>query len=184
MNYLNKYNKYSNKLIKFNNNSFKGGNIKRIKNEIKTLVENGYKDVELDEENLILKFKSIDNINYEVKFPKDYPFKPPTINGKILFSNVWSPALNILNLISYNKKVLIFCHFKDVHGSFEPLVLNNHWYGEYPSPEDSLFKQLFTKYKLSGKPLFETVDKVSALGYNHTYTEDGFSDKFIDNHIA
>lgn len=37
MDYLTKYNKYSNKLINFNNNNkFKGGNLKRIRKEIET----------------------------------------------------------------------------------------------------------------------------------------------------
>jgi len=182
MNYLNKYNKYNNKLINFNN-KFRGGNppIKRIKKEIEKLFKNGYKDIEFDEGKLNLKFKSIDNINYEVTFPIEYPIKPPTINGKILLAASWSPARTIFEEIS-SKKVLIFCHTQCVTGSFEPLILNKHWYGSFPSPEDSLFKKLFTKFSLTGQSIFETVD-LGSIGSSGTYTANAFSDEFIDAHI-
>jgi hypothetical protein len=72
----------------------------------------------------------------------------------------------------FDKKVLILCHPKKVTGSFEPLVLNNHHYG----PK---FNELFSRYKFTGTPKFETVDIESG----GTYQDDAFSDSFINKHI-
>ena len=60
--------------------------------------------------------------------------------------------------IKDEKKVLILCHPKIVTGSFEPLKLNNHFYGDINEEKKSLFEILFEKYKLSGTPTFETID--------------------------
>jgi len=82
----------------------------------------------------------------------------------------------------YDKKVLILCHNKPVTGTFEPLVLNNHWYG---ADFCQLFQKLFTEYKLSGTPEFHTVD-IDPPPRNlpgATYQADAFSDEFIDAHL-
>jgi hypothetical protein len=189
MNYLNKYNKYSSKLIKLNNNYFKGGDpLLRIRKEIELMSKNGYTHFNLDEINLVLTFTRIsDNFNFKVKFPDNYPFSPPIINNGLINVNPWGPTLNIYKIITvaenfYDKKVLILCHgnkYGKVTGSFEPLIIKDHWY--YRPLPNSIFEQLFTKYNLKGKPIFETVD---CANINPTYQADAFSDKFIDKHIG
>jgi hypothetical protein len=77
------------------------------------------------------------------------------------------------------KKVLILCHPKIVTGSFEPLILKNHWYGLVIQENKSIFEHLFLEYKLKGIPIFETVDII--LG--GTYKDDVFNDKFINEHL-
>lgn len=77
----------------------------------------------------------------------------------------------------FDKKVLILCHNKLVTGTFDPLVLNNHWYG---LDGIQLFTKLFAEYKLSGTPEFETVDILPG----GTYKEDAFSDDFINKHLG
>jgi hypothetical protein len=80
---------------------------------------------------------------------------------------------NLLDLLDFDKKVLILCHNKLVTGTFDPLTLNNHWFGLY-----DIFPRLFKKYNLEGNPLFETVDVKPGA----TYQEDAFSDDFINSH--
>lgn len=189
MDYLNKYNKYSNKLINLNNNFFKGGNpIIRIKREIELMSKNGYTDFNLDEINLILTFtRSSDNFKFKVKFPDNYPFAQPIINDGLINVDPWGATYTIYKKITVaenfiNKKVLILCHgslYGKVTGSFEPLIIKNHW---YDSPlSNSIFKQLFTKYNLKGNPVFETVD---CSNIKPTYQADAFSNEFIDKHIG
>ena len=185
MDYLTKYNKYSNKLINFNNNKFKGGNLKRIRKEIETMQTLGYENFKLDEETYILTFtRTIDNSKFIVQFSKRYPFKGAIINNKNYMES-WNPAKTIHSTIESDKineykettkKVLIYCHPRIVTGSFEPLVIENHWYGTTPSIDDNIFKLLFTKYNLKGEAIFETVD----INSGGTYQADGFSDEFIE----
>jgi len=95
------------------------------------------------------------------------------------------------------EKVLILCHPKIVTGSFNPLTLNNHWYGlKMQEGKPHLFEQLFSEYNLKGIPTFETVDPFSVSAENiikfnwppdnvrGTYIEDAFSDEFINKHIG
>ena len=80
---------------------------------------------------------------------------------------------DLLDLLDFDKKVLILCHNKLVTGTFEPLTLNNHWFCLY-----NIFPRLFEKYNLKGNPLFETVD----VNPGSTYQMDAFSDEFVNSH--
>ena len=96
------------------------------------------------------------------------------------------------------EKVLILCHPRIVTGSFNPLTLNNHFYGlKIKEGEPPLFEQLFSEYNLQGIPKFETVDirkpplaediiqfNLKPENLNATYIEDAFGDEFINKHIG
>ena len=80
----------------------------------------------------------------------------------------------------YNKKVLILCHNKNVKGSFNPLQLENHFYGIIDKDNPvSFFENLFSDYKLEGIPKFDTVDTIPG----GTFIDDAFSREFINKHI-
>ena len=73
------------------------------------------------------------------------------------------------------KYVLILCHPKPVSGTFSPdYILNNHFYGIC-----GIYKGLFEEYHLSGEPEFHTIDILPG----GTFTDNAFSDKFINEHI-
>ena len=112
------------------------------------------------------KKKAIDNWNKCVQIKLN--------NKQVAIDNLDMSAKikDLLDLLDFDKKVLILCHNKLVTGTFEPLTLNNHWYGLY-----DIFPRLFEQYNLKGNPLFETVD-VKPGG---TYQKDAFSDDFINS---
>lgn len=89
--------------------------------------------------------------------------------------------INLKNQIAgnYNKKALILCHPRNVTGTFEPLELKGHWFGNPLCSVEPLFKIIFKDYNLKGVPKFETVDILSG----GTYQEDAFGDEFINKHI-
>ena len=82
-----------------------------------------------------------------------------------------------------DKKVLILCHPKKVTGTFEPLVLNEHWYGSCKDTETdkTLFELLFEKYNLSGIPKFFTIDNHKKSTAD--FVDDAFSDDFINKNL-
>ena len=72
------------------------------------------------------------------------------------------------------KLVLILCHNKKVTGTFSPdYRLDNHFYGIC-----GIYKALFEEYNLEGEPTFETIDIIPG----GTYTQNAFSNDFIDRH--
>jgi hypothetical protein len=154
---------------------------KRLEKEIDKLkASNLYKNIVLSEDKKSLTFTRIsDNANITVIIPDNYPFEAPSITineTKYNIDSVWSVVSTIGSMFEYDKKVLILCHNKMVNGKFEPLVLNNHWYG---SPELQIFQRIFAEYNLKGKPIFETIDIIPG----GTYQADAFSDEFINQHI-
>jgi hypothetical protein len=178
MNYFNKYKKYNQKIINQLGGS-KGS--KRLEKEIDKLkASNLYKNIVLSEDKKSVTFTRIsDNANITVIIPDNYPFEAPSITineTKYNIGSVWSSASTIGSMFEYDKKVLILCHNTMVNGKFEPLVLNNHWYG---SPELQIFQRIFAEYNLKGKPIFETIDIIPG----GTYQADAFSDEFINQHI-
>ena len=190
MSYLEKYLKYKNKYLEFKNKNLIGGVLnKRIKKEIGLFTPDLYKNIINTEDSLSITCTRIsDDAKINITFPIDYPFKSPDIkiNGTKIDTNNWKPTLQIMNYlkpvvleapvdIPYNKNVLIFCHNKKVTGTFEPLTLNNHWYG---LPAFDLFNKLFSEYELKGIPKFDTID----IEEGGTIIGDGFNNMFIDSH--
>ena len=190
MNFIQKYKKYKSKYLelkKLIGGEKESSAIKRIGNEVGKLSEELYKNIKLDE-NYNLTFEKIsDNSRIEVIFPDDYPFKPPIIKLNNIIISIsffkWTPAMIFITLLyppavkPSDKKVLILCHNKLVTGSFEPLTLENHWYGMpfFPN-KDTILNCLFKKYNLTGNPIFDTIDVLPG----GTLTGDAFSDDFIN----
>lgn len=193
MNFFGKYNKY----IKKTNNLYGGSFsyekcILRIKKEINMfLLPEEYNNIVLTEPGagagadakIKLTFTRIkDNASIIIEFSTDYPFVKPniTINDMKINIGVWGPTFTMKKILEleeeYTKKVLILCHPRLVTGTFEPLVLNNHFFG---FPEFQYFQKIFGKYNLTGIPKFDTVDILPG----GTYQADAFSDEFINLHI-
>jgi len=171
--------------------------LKSCKNEMENLqlFPKLYKDIIQDMDGNIKLERISDNSTIDIIFLNDFP------NKKLLNNNNKSEAINnwnkcvqiklnnkqvaidnldmmvnikdLLDLLDFDKKVLILCHNTLVTGTFVPLTLNNHWFGLY-----NRFLKLFEKYNLEGKPLFETVD----IRPGGTYNADAFSDIFVDSH--
>jgi hypothetical protein len=94
----------------------------------------------------------------------------------------WAPNVEmigtILSSLNFDKKVLILCHPEKVTGTFVPLTLNNHWMGQEGTPKEDSFNILFSDYKLTGRPIFDTVD----IKKGGTYVANAFSEEFITAH--
>jgi len=170
-----KYFKYKNKYIELKKKLLIGG--ERIDREIELIKPLGlYKDIALDAGKKVLKLTRIrDEAKIIVNLPDNYPIGEPIIyiNDQKVNINNWTPIKRITEFLEFNKKVLILCHARKVDGSFEPLVLKNHWY-------EDIFNELFLEYNLKGNPSFETVDST----HGGTFVADAFSDEFIDKHIS
>lgn len=178
MNYLYKYKKYEHKLT----GHMVGG---RIEKEInKFLTPDLYQDIVLSDDKKLLTFTRIlDNAKIRVILSSGYPWAPPLIyvNNNILpdVEYKWNPYSMIINYLPKisppfpNKNVLILCHNRIVTGTFEPMVLNNHWYG---SEGLDLFQKIFNGIQLEGYLSFDTVDLIPG----GTYQADAISDDFIN----
>jgi hypothetical protein len=103
------------------------------------------------------------------------------------YKNKYLNIKNIQQTGGNQSKVLILCHPKKVTGTFNPLKLNNHWYGIPELIEigdKSVFESMFETYNLNeyfqgeGEPIFDTVD----IDSGGTYRADAFSNYFIDAH--
>jgi len=171
--------------------------LKSCKNEMKNLqlFPELYKDIIQDMDGNIKLERISDNSTIDIIFLDDFPNKELlNNNNKSEAINNWNKCVQIklnnkqvaidnldmmvnikdlLDLLDFDKKVLILCHNTLVTGTFVPLTLNNHWFGLY-----NRFLRLFEKYNLEGKPLFETVD----IRPGGTYNADAFSDIFVDSH--
>lgn len=169
--------------------------LKSCKNEMENLQSfpKLYKDIVQDMDGNINLKKINDNSTIDIIFLDDFPNKEVlNNNNKSDAINNWNKCVqikfnnkqvaidnldmtvnikNLLDLLDFDKKVLILCHNTLVTGTFVPLTLNNHWFGY-------IFPRLFEKYNLEGKPLFETVD----IRPGGTYNADAFSNVFVDSH--
>ena len=182
MNYYLKYIKYYTKYINLKKKFNQLGSgittneiILDIYNKL-LLLTTLYKNIELLENQLTFERIS-DSVTFTILFPINYPLSEPEIfinNEKVSIFN-WTHTTNIIDYFNTpNKKVLILCHNKIVLGTFEPLTLYNHWYGN-----NYIFRDLFLEYNLDGIPSFDTVD----IAPGGTYQADAFSDEFINNNI-
>jgi hypothetical protein len=75
------------------------------------------------------------------------------------------------------RRVLILCHPRLVTGTFEPLVLNDHWWGS--DENGSPYRESLRPHGMTGEPTFDTVD----IKKGGTYTADAFNDSFNNQHI-
>jgi len=181
MSFINKYKKYSQKLI----NQIGGARID--KEIIMSMTPDLYKNVILSEDKKLLTLTRIsDNANIRVILPVNYPFNKPQIfiNDREIGINEYDITKFITKYLDesleFNKKVLILCHPELVNGSFEPLTLNNHWWGMLLGDNElPIFNDIFREYNLKGKPKFDTVDIIPG----GTFQEDAFNDEFINKHI-
>lgn len=80
----------------------------------------------------------------------------------------------LIRVITKQSKILIFCHTKNVTGDIENI--SNHWLS-------GLITELGKKLNIIGTPIIHTVDTNNTAIEKPTFNEDGFSDKFINEHI-
>jgi hypothetical protein len=180
MTFYKKYLKYKKKYI-----DLVGGNpyLNQIVEELK-------EDKDYENINLILGNPIILNLNYknncftiifENEFPKFIPkvyIDDILIEIPSLITDYWNVPLDD-NLIDYLIKIiimerlpriLIFCHPKKVTGTCE--YIEGHWWS-------GKISEISKELKLSGELIIETLDVLKG----GTYEIDGFSDKFINDHL-
>jgi hypothetical protein len=98
----------------------------------------------------------------------------PTSRTYIKHASCSGPSSNSFVI---QRRVLILCHPRLVTGTFEPLVLNDHWWGS--DENGNPYMESLIPHGMTGDPTFDTVD----IKKGGTFTADAFSDSFNDQHI-